>query len=96
MNVIELLRELKESLQKLESKLSITLTSTRCRPLKMTALSKKVTLIVQNLTHKESQVANPAHPPRRNGKIKVLVQEVERHLPEATRNLDSRLTKISK
>ena len=27
-----------------------------------------------------------AHPPRRSGKIKVLVQEVERHLPETTRN----------
>jgi hypothetical protein len=52
----------------------------------MTALSKKVTLIVQNLKHKESQVANTAHPPRRSEKIKVLLQEVERHRPETTRN----------
>jgi hypothetical protein len=52
----------------------------------MTALSRDVTLIAQSLTHKESQLAIPAHSPRRNGEIKVLVQEVERHLPGATRN----------
>ena len=52
----------------------------------MTALSKEVTLIVQSSMHKDSQVANPANPPRKNGEIKELFQEVERHLPETTRN----------
>jgi hypothetical protein len=36
--------------------------------------------------HKDSQVANPADPSRKNGEIKELFQEVERHLPETTRN----------
>ena len=83
---IEFLREFKESLQKLESKLSITLTPTRWRSAKMTALSKEVALILQSSMHKDSQVANPADPPRKNGEIKELFQEVERHLPETTRN----------
>jgi hypothetical protein len=52
----------------------------------MTALSKEVTLIVQSSMHEESQVANSAHPPRKNGEIKEIFQEVERHLPETTRN----------
>jgi hypothetical protein len=82
----ELLKEWKESFQKLENKLSITLTPTRWRSVKMKALSKRVTVVVLNLMPKESQVGNPAHPPRRNGEIKELVQEVERHLPETTRN----------
>jgi hypothetical protein len=42
--------------------------------------------IVLNLMHKGNQVANHAHPSRRSGKIKELVQEVERHLAETTRN----------
>ena len=86
MIVTELLKESKKSLQKLDSNQSITLTPTRWRPVKMTALSEEATLIVQSLMHKESQVANPAHPPKRSGKIKELIQEVDRHLPETTKN----------
>ena len=73
-------------MQKLESDQSISLTPTRWRSVEMTALSKEVTLNVQSSMPKENQVANPAHPPRRSGKIKELIQEVERHLPETTRN----------
>jgi hypothetical protein len=80
------LKESKESFQKLESELSITLTPTRWRLVKMTALSKEVTLIVQSLMHKESQVASPAHPPRRNGKIKDLDLEVKMHLLDIPRS----------
>jgi hypothetical protein len=42
--------------------------------IKNDSFEQEVTFIVQSLMHKESQVANPAYPPRRNGEIKELVQ----------------------
>ncbi len=87
MCITELPRDSKDSLPKLARGLLLSLTPTRWRPVKMTALSKGVRLIVQSSMPKESQLENlPTHHTRRKGEIKDAGLEVGNLILETPRN----------